>query len=87
MPFGLSQRKKPTPERVTIIIDVVCSCMAGFIGWSATNDIMNAKLENVLTASFALLIIVIPRLKPLWGVDVQSKTVPVEKVTGIDTDT
>lgn len=87
MPFGLSQRNKPTPAKVNIIFGVIGSMIAFLISWSATNDIMNPKLENALTAIGGLIIGLMPIIKPLWGVDVESKTVPSDKVTAIDTDT
>ena len=84
--FGLSQRHKPTPERVNLIAKVLTGAIGIFIGWTSTNDIIPPKTENVLTSILGLILLLIPVMLPLFGTDVQGKTVPTEQVTGIDTD-
>lgn len=84
--FGLGQRNKPTPERVNVIAKVLTGAIGIFIGWTSTNDIMPPKTENLLTSIFGLVLLLIPVLLPLFGADVDGKTVPTEQVTGIDTD-
>lgn len=87
MAFGLSQRNKPTPERVNVIAKVLTGAIGIFIGWTSTNDIIPPKTENLMTSILGLILLIIPVIMPLFGVDVPTDTVPTKEVTGIDTDT
>lgn len=84
--FGLSQRNKPTPERINVLSKVITATIGIFIGWTGTNDILPAKLENILTSVLGLFLLVIPVITPLFGVDVPTATVPTKDVTAIETD-
>lgn len=86
MAFGLSQRNKPTPERINVIAKVLTATIGIFIGWTGTNDILPPRLENVLTSILGLVLLLIPVLIPLFGVDVPTATVPTKDVTSIETD-
>lgn len=87
MAFGMKQRNNPTPDIVNIWAGVITGVIGGFIGWTGTNDIIPAKAENIITSILGLFLILIPVVKPLFGVEVKGSSVPSDKVTSIDTDT
>jgi len=87
MAFGLKQRRNPTPDRVNVLAGVMTGTIGAFIGWTGTNDIIPARQENVITSILGLLLLMIPVIKPLFGVEVNGDTVPKDKVTSIDNDT
>lgn len=84
--FGMANRNKPTPERINVISKVLTGAIGIFIGWTSTNDIMAPKTENLLTSVLGLILLLIPVITPLFGVDVKESSVPTDKVTGIETD-
>lgn len=84
--FGLSNRNRPTPARINVLAGVITGAIGIFIGWTGTNDIIPPKTENLITSILGLLLLLIPVLKPLFGVDVTEKTVPTSQVTAIDED-
>ncbi len=86
MAFGLSQRNKPTPAKVNIIASVLTGAIGIFIGWTGTNDIISPKAENIVTSILGLILLLIPVLKPLFGIEVPD-SVPKESVTAVDETT
>lgn len=84
--FGLSQRNLPTPAKVNVIAGVITAAIGIFIGWTGTNDLIPPKLENVLTSILGLFLLLIPVVKPLFGVELKGDTVPAKDVTAVDTD-
>lgn len=87
MAFGLGQRKNPTPDKVNVMAGVITGAIGIFIGWTGTNDIIPPKTENIVTSILGLMLLLIPVLKPLWGVPNVPSSMPSDKVTAIDTDT
>lgn len=84
--FGLSQRHLPTPERINVISKVLTGAIGIFIGWTSTNDIIPPKTENLMTSILGLILLLIPVIIPLFGVEVKGESVPTKEVSGIDTD-
>lgn len=85
--FGLANRNKPTPARINVLAGVFTGAIGIFIGWTGTNDIIPPKTENIVTSILGLMLLLIPVLKPLFGVEVKDDSVPANQVTAIDTDT
>jgi hypothetical protein len=84
--FGASQLKNPTPSHINLWVKVFTVAGTAFIGWMATNTMVGPNSKNIINSILGLALTLINVIAPLFGVDINTKTVPSSEVTAIDTD-
>ncbi len=83
--FGTKQIGKPTPANVNLWVRVFTVAGAIFMAWMATASVMGPHTKDIINQILGLLLGLANGLAPLFGVEIQSKTVPTDQVTSIET--
>lgn len=82
--FGRQQIGKPTPASIGFKIMLV-SIIAPIIQvWLGTASYIPNSVSNIIVSLLALIIAIANALKPLFGVDVPTETVPSEDVKEVE---
>ena len=82
--FGRQQIGKPTPASIGVKIMLV-SIIAPIIQvWLGTASYIPNTVSNIIVSLLALIIAIANALKPLFGVDVPTETVPSEDVKEVE---
>ena len=82
--FGRQQIGKPTPASIGFKIMLV-SIIAPIIQvWLGTASYIPNTVSNIIVSLLALIIAIANALKPLFGVDVPTETVPSEDVKEVE---
>ncbi len=84
--FGRQQWGKPTPAKIGFIVMLVSAIAGGLQLWMGTASYIPTKISEILQSILGLIIMLANILRPFFGVPVDSKTVPADKVTEIETD-
>lgn len=83
--FGIGQISNPTPSWVNIslkVFSIVTGAIGGWLlGTTVITPTAKAELLGILTTVNGLL----HGIAPLFGVDIDAKTVNIDKVTAVDT--
>lgn len=84
--FGTGQIKNPTPSRVNLIVRVFNAVAGAFLGWMMTtpNGMIGNKTQGYISSILGLAILLINVLAPLFGIELDRKTVPADQVTAMD---
>lgn len=83
--FGTKQLNNPTPSNINLWVRVFTITAAVFLGWMATASVMGPNTKDIITQVLGLALGLVNGLAPLFGVDINSKSVPADQVTAIDT--
>lgn len=83
--FGTSQVNNPTPSGINLWVRVFTVVAGAFIAWMATTNLMGPVTKSEVAGAIGLAMGIVNGIAPLFGVDVQSRSVPTDKVTAIDT--
>lgn len=84
--FGASQLNNPTPSHINLWVKVFTVAGAAFMGWMATNNLIGPNTKDIINSILGLALTLTNLLAPLFGVDLNTKSVPSSQVTAIDTD-
>lgn len=84
--FGRKQINNPTPASINFWLKVVNLVCGASVGWLATSgrSIFHPHTLDIINGIVGLLLIITNVLAPMFGVQVQTKDVPVEDVTVIE---
>lgn len=84
--FGTSQLKNPTPSKVNLIVRIFNVVSGIFLGWMMTtpNGMIGTKSQAYISSILGLLIALVNGLAPLFGIELDRKTVPADQVTAMD---
>lgn len=83
--FGTSQVSNPTPSKINLWVRVFTVAAGVFMGWMATASLMGPNTKDILNSILGLLIGLVNGIAPLFGIEINTRTVPSDKVTAIDT--
>lgn len=83
--FGTKQVSNPTPAGINLWVRIFTIVAGIFLGWMQTTNLIGPITQNSISSILGLLLAVVNRLAPLFGVDISSSTVPIEKVKAIET--
>ena len=86
MPFGLKQISNPTPTNVNTLVRVITIISGTLMAWMQTAAFIPSNVQAPISSILGLIIALSNGLAPLFGVEVNSKTVPTDQVTAIETD-
>lgn len=84
--FGTKQLSNPTPAKVNLWVRVFTVSGATFMAWMATASVMGPNTKDVVNQILGLMLGLANGLAPLFGVEINGKSVPAEDVTAIDTN-
>lgn len=84
--FGTSQIKNPTPSRINLLVRIFNVVAGIFMGWMMTtpNGMIGLKTQGYISSILGLLIALVNGLAPLFGIELDRKTVPADQVTAMD---
>ncbi len=82
--FGRQQIGKPTPASIAFKITVISIVFPVVIIWLGTASYIPNSWSNIISSILSLLVAVANALKPLFGVAVDSKSVPTEDVKEVE---
>lgn len=82
--FGRRQIGKPTPASIAFKITVISVIAPAIQIWLATATYIPNKWSNIIGSLLGLVILISNALKPLFGVEIKSNEVPIEKVKEIE---
>lgn len=83
--FGTDQVSNPTPSKINLWVRVFTVAAGVFMGWMATASLMGPNTKDILNSILGLLIGLVNGIAPLFGIEINTRTVPSDKVTAIDT--
>lgn len=83
--FGTRQIKNPTPASLDRGIKVFMVASSAFIAWMPTNNIVSKEIQDVVTPILGLLMTLAMGIGPLFGIETDRKTAPIEDVTTMET--
>lgn len=83
--FGTSQVNNPTPSGINLWVRVFTVVSGAFITWMAMTNLMGPNTKVEVAGVIGTITTIINGLAPFFGVDIQSRSVPTDKVTAIDT--
>ena len=86
MAFGFDQIKNPTPAIVNRRVRVATVVISVSLAWISTFSLMGPHKKEVISSILGLVLALINGLAPLYGVDVESKSVPTQDVASIETN-
>lgn len=83
--FGTSQIKNPTPSRINMLVRVFNVVSGVFMGWMMTvpNGMIGNKTQGYVSSILGLSIALVNGVAPLFGIELDRKTVPSEQVTAM----
>jgi hypothetical protein len=85
MAFGKKQFFNPTPASANNAVSAI-SALCGVLGaWLQTVDFIPDKTVKIISGILGLIIGISQAMRPFFGQEITTKTVPAEQVTGIDT--
>jgi hypothetical protein len=84
--FGTSQINNPTPSRINLIVRIFNVISGVFMGWMMTtpNGMIGTKTQAYISSILGLAIALVNGLAPLFGIELDRKTVPADQVTAMD---
>ena len=85
--FGTKQLKNPTPSKVGNFIQVFTVVAACVLAWIGTASFIPAAPSSVIQSILGLLIGIMNGIKPFFGVKTEDKTVDIENVSSMDSET
>jgi len=85
--FGFNQYNKPTPHKVSVIIDFIVGFLSILTAWMTTAAFISHKVSDIVGSAVTGLIIPLLLLaKRMFGSDTNVTTVPVADVSEIKED-
>lgn len=85
MPFGRKHFGKPTPAKVGFTVTLISVIAAAVQSWVMTADFIPSYWAKIISGVLGLIILVSNAIKPFFGVAIDTKTVPADRVTEIET--
>lgn len=85
--FGASQFSNPTPANWSKGIQIFTVLAATILAWIGTANFIPVGITSILQSVLGLLIAIANGLKPFLGVETKAKTVPIDDVREIETNT
>lgn len=85
--FNRAQLSNPTPAGLNRSIRIATIVLTIVMAWMPTNNIVPHHVQDILTPVFALLLAIANGIAPFFGVEINSKTVPIEDVTAMESHT
>lgn len=84
--FGTAQISNPTPSRVNLIVRIFNVVAGIFLGWMMTtpNGMIGTKTQAYVSSILGLVIALVNGIAPLFGIELDRKTVPADQVTAMD---
>lgn len=82
--FGRKQIGKPTPASIGFKIMVISVVAPVIQVWLGTASYIPNNISNILISILALIIALSNALRPLFGVDIETKNVPSDSVTEVE---
>lgn len=84
--FGTGQIKNPTPSRINLIVRVFNAVSGAFMAWMMTvpNGMIGTKTQSYISSFLGLAILLVNVVAPLFGIELDRKTVPADQVTAMD---
>lgn len=82
--FGLKQINNPTPASINLVVRIVTVFIAVFLAWMNSNDNMiGDAAQHWINSIAALTMGLINGIAPLFGIAVNSPTIPTGDVTAV----
>lgn len=85
--FGLKQINKPTPAIINLRMRIIVIVGNSIMGWMPTAPFIPNNIQNIITPIMSLGVIIFTAISPLYGVELDRKTVPVESVAAVKEET
>lgn len=85
MAFGKNQFNNPTPANVNNIVSAISAIAGVIVAWLQTANFIPETAKEVASGILGLIIGLSQVVRPFFGVEVTSTTVPSEQVKSIDT--
>lgn len=84
--FGANQISNPTPSRINLIVRIFNVVAGVFMGWMMTtpNGMIGLKTQGYISSILGLAIALVNGIAPLFGIELDRKTVPADQVTAMD---
>lgn len=84
--FGTSQISNPTPSKVNLIVRIFNVVAGIFLGWMMTtpNGMIGTTTQAYVSSILGLVIALVNGIAPLFGIELDRKTVPADQVTAMD---
>jgi len=82
--FSRAQLKHPTPASVSFKINVAIAVFSALGGWIGTASFIPAKPSTIMQSVLSLFVLIAVTIKPFFGVDPKTDTVPTQDVTEIE---
>lgn len=82
--FGPKQLAKPTPRNVDLFVKVFAAFSLVTIGFVNTTDLISDHMAHIISGILGYLNTLTIAVAPLFGIDIDQKKVPVEKVEVMD---
>jgi hypothetical protein len=84
--FGTSQVNNPTPSKINLWVRVFTVASGVFMGWMSTNNLIHPVTQSYISSVLGLGIGLCNGVAPLFGVQVNSDTVPKDDVKSMDSN-
>jgi len=82
--FNRAQLKNPTPASVSFKINVVMAICSIVGGWVGTASFIPAKPSTIIQSVLSLIVLIGIGIKPFFGIQPTSETVPAEDVKEVE---
>ncbi len=85
MAFGTKQIGNPTPANVNNIVSAISTVAGVLIGWLQTVDFIPNNTVKIISGICGLVIGLSQGVRPFFGKEITTDTVPAEKVASVNT--
>jgi len=84
--FGPGQISNPTPSKINLIVRIFNVVSGVFLGWMMTtpNGMIGPTTQAYISSILGLVIALVNGIAPLFGIELDRKTVPADQVTAMD---
>ena len=82
--FNRAQLSNPTPASVSFKINIAIAVFSALGGWVGTASFIPAKPSTVIQSLLSLFVLIAVTIKPFFGVEPTSDSVPKEDVKEIE---
>jgi len=84
MKFNLSQVNNPTPANVGRLITLISAVLGALVAWTASTNIIPHPADDIVNSILGLAGLVINAIRPFFGMEGVTKTVPSSEVTEME---
>jgi hypothetical protein len=85
--FNLNQLNNPTPAKIDRGFKIFIGIAGVLVGWMPTSNVVPTSIQEVITPILGLLISIAVVLAPLFGIEVDRKSIPTSDVTTMENKT